>query len=244
MIRAQSLRKVFRDRKKRDVVAVDDLSFEARSGEVFGLLGPNGAGKTTTLRILSTALKPTSGTIEVDGIDVAKDPGEVRRRIGFLSGATGLYPRLTPRESATYFGRLYGLSDAHITARVDELFERLDMKDFGDRRADTLSTGQKQKASIVRTIIHDPDVVVFDEPTSGLDVMTSRTIIALIDQCKAEGKCVIFSTHYMLEAEKLCDRLVVVHKGRVFAEGTPSTVMQQTGTEDLESAFLSLVGAA
>ena len=244
MIRAKSLRKVFKDRKKKEVVAVSDLSFEARPGEVFGLLGPNGAGKTTTLRILSTALRPTAGTIEVGGADVARQPEAVRRKIGFLSGATGLYPRLTPREIATYFGRLYGMSDQAIRGRIDVLFERLGMAAFADRRADTLSTGQKQKASIVRTIIHDPDVVVFDEPTSGLDVMTSREIIRLIDQCKQEGKCVIFSTHYMLEAEKLCDRLAVVHEGALLAEGTPAAVMERTSTEDLEAAFLSLVGVA
>lgn len=242
MIQAKSLRKVFRDRKRKEVVAVADLSFEARPGEVFGLLGPNGAGKTTTLRILSTALKPTAGTIEVDGLDVAKQAGEVRRRMGFLSGATGLYPRLTPREIATYFGRLYGMKEAEIGARVEALIDRLDMKGFADRRSDTLSTGQKQKASIARAIVHDPQVVVFDEPTSGLDVMTSREIIRLIDQCKQEGKCVIFSTHYMLEAEKLCDRLAVMHEGRLLSEGTPASVMAETGTDDLESAFLKLVG--
>jgi len=242
MIRAQSLRKVFRDKKRGDVVAVDELSFTAEPGEVFGLLGPNGAGKTTTLRILSTALKPTAGTIEVDGVDVAENPGEVRRRIGFLSGATGLYPRLTPREIATYFGRLCGMSDRRIEERCAELFDRLRMHDFADRRSDALSTGQKQKASIVRTIIHDPPIVVFDEPTTGLDVMTSREIIRLIEQCKDEGKCVVFSTHHMHEAEKLCDRLAVIHQGRCFAEGAPAEVIAQTGCDDLEDAFLKLVG--
>lgn len=244
MIQARSLRKVFRDKKRGDVVAVDDLSFACQAGEVFGLLGPNGAGKTTTLRILSTALKPTSGTLVVDGVDVAQDPGEVRRRIGFLSGSTGLYARLTPREIARYFGRLYGLKDDVIARRTDELFARLDMNDFADRRADTLSTGQKQKASIVRTIIHDPAIVVFDEPTSGLDIMTSREIIRLIKQCRDEGKCVIFSTHHMHEVEKLCDRLAVVHKGRLFAQGTLDEVRAQAGADDLEEAFLNLVEAA
>lgn len=244
MIQARSLRKVFRDKKRGDVVAVDDLSFACQAGEVFGLLGPNGAGKTTTLRILSTALKPTSGTLVVDGVDVAQDPGEVRRRIGFLSGSTGLYARLTPREIARYFGRLYGLKDDAIARRTDELFARLDMNDFADRRADTLSTGQKQKASIVRTIIHDPAIVVFDEPTSGLDIMTSREIIRLIKQCRDEGKCVIFSTHHMHEVEKLCDRLAVVHKGRLFAQGTLDEVRAQAGADDLEEAFLNLVEAA
>jgi len=239
-----SLRKRFKRRKKREVVAVDGLSFHARAGEVFGLLGPNGAGKTTTLRILSTALKPTAGTIEVGGVDVAAQPQVVRRRTGFLSGATGLYPRLTPREIATYFGRLYGMSEPAIEQRIEALFARLGMGDFADRRADTLSTGQKQKASIVRTIIHDPDVVVFDEPTTGLDIMTAREILRLILQCREEGKCVIFSTHNMLEAEKLCDRLAVVDQGRLLAEGTPAEVMQRTGTTNLEAAFLDLLGVA
>jgi sodium transport system ATP-binding protein len=241
MIEARSLRKVFRDKKRGDVVAVDDLSFRCQAGEVFGLLGPNGAGKTTTLRILSTALKPSAGTIEVDGVDVARNPAEVRRRIGFLSGNTGLYSRLTPREIIAYFGRLYGMSEDRLRRRTDELVERLGMADFADRRADTLSTGQKQKASIARTVVHEPPIVVFDEPTSGLDVMTSREIIRLIRQCRDDGRCVVFSTHHMAEAEKLCDRLAVIHKGRLFATGTPAEVMAETGTEDLEAAFLKLV---
>ena len=242
MIEARSLRKVFAAGKKNEVVAVDDLSFECRAGEVFGLLGPNGAGKTTTLRVLSTALKPTAGTIVVNGIDVAREPGEVRRRIGFLSGSTGLYQRLTPREITTYFGRLYGMTDDLIAERSAALFARLKMKDFVDRRADNLSTGQRQKASIARTMIHDPPIVVFDEPTSGLDVMTSREIIRLIHQCREDGKCVVFSTHYMEEAQRLCDRLAVVHRGRLFASGTPAEVVTSTGTDDLEEAFLKLVG--
>ena len=241
MIEARSLRKVFRDKKRGDVVAVDDVSFRCQAGEVFGLLGPNGAGKTTTLRILSTALKPSAGTIEVDGVDVARNPAEVRRRIGFLSGNTGLYGRLTPREIIAYFGRLYGMSEDRLRRRIDELVERLGMTDFADRRADTLSTGQKQKASIARTVVHEPPIVVFDEPTSGLDVMTSREIIRLIQQCKEDGRCVVFSTHFMGEAEKLCDRLAVIHKGRLFATGSPAEVMAETGTDDLEAAFLKLV---
>ncbi len=244
MIEAVELRKVFRVRKGIEVSALDGISFACGRGEVYGLLGPNGAGKTTTLRILSTALVPTSGRLSVDGLDVVREPGQVRRRIGFLSGSTALYPRLTPREIATYFGRLYGLSDELIEQRCEALFERLDMRDFADRKTDTLSTGQKQKASIVRTVIHDPPIVVFDEPTSGLDVMTSREIIRLVRQCRDEDKCVVFSTHHMGEAERLCDRLAIVHKGRVFAHGTPAEVMATTGADDLEGAFLRLVGVA
>jgi sodium transport system ATP-binding protein len=244
MIEARNLTKTFKDKERGEVVAVDDLSFSCTRGEVFGLLGPNGAGKTTTLRILSTALKPTSGTIMVDGVDVAKDPGEVRRRIGFLSGSTGLYPRLTPREIATYFGRLYGMADVDIERRISILFKRLDMESFADRRADVLSTGQKQKASIVRTIIHEPPIVVFDEPTSGLDVMTSREIIRLIHECRDEGRCVLFSTHHMGEANRLCDRIAVVHRGRLIAEGPPEEVRQRSGAQDLEEAFLALIEGA
>ncbi len=244
MIEVVDLRKVFRDKQEGDVRAVDGVSFQSQTGEVFGLLGPNGAGKTTTLRILSTALKPSSGTILVDGIDVAERPGEVRRRIGFLSGSTALYPRLTPREIVTYFARLYGLDDETIEERTEELFTRLGMLDFADRKTDTLSTGQKQKASIARTVIHDPPIVVFDEPTSGLDVMTSREIIKLVRQCREEGKCVVFSTHHMGEAERLCDRIAVIHRGRIFADGTPAELMAGTNSDDLESAFLRLIGEA
>jgi sodium transport system ATP-binding protein len=247
MIEVRSLRKVFpangnhTGSKNGQVVAVDDLSFACDRGEVFGLLGPNGAGKTTTLRILSTALRPTSGTIVVDGVDIVNDPSEVRRRIGFLSGSTGLYGRLTPREVATYFGRLYGLDDETISRRCDRLFERLGMIGFADRRCDTLSTGQKQKASIARTILHEPPIVVFDEPTSGLDVMTSREIIRLIEDCRSDSRCVVFSTHLMAEASKLCDRLVVIHEGRLLAAGTSDEILRRTGADDLEDAFLELV---
>jgi sodium transport system ATP-binding protein len=247
MIEVSSLRKIFPASRAHassnngHVVAVDELSFACERGEVFGLLGPNGAGKTTTLRILSTALRPTSGTIVVDGVDIVDDPSEVRRRMGFLSGSTGLYGRLTPREVATYFGRLYGLDDGTIARRCDGLFERLAMTAFADRRCDTLSTGQKQKASIVRTILHEPPIVVFDEPTSGLDVMTSREIVRLIEDCRSEGRCVVFSTHVMAEASKLCDRLVVIHQGRLLAAGTADEILRQTGADDLEEAFLELV---
>ena len=244
MIQVDDLKKVFKRRGSDEVVAVDGVSFAAQGGEVFGLLGPNGAGKTTTLRVLSTALRPSAGTITVDGFGVDEQPGEVRRRIGFLSGTTGLYPRLTPREIVTYFARLNGLSRAHARDRIEELFSRLDMEEFADRRVDALSTGQKQKASIARAIVHDPPVVVFDEPTSGLDVMTSREIIKLVRQCREQGRCVIFSTHFMGEAERLCDRLAVMHRGRIFAEGKPAELLRSTGTDNLEAAFLELIGEA
>jgi len=223
------------------VRAVDGISFSCRKGEIFGILGPNGAGKTTTLRILSTSLQATGGSVSVGGHDAAAAPHEVRRRLGFLSGATGLYGRLTAREMVTYFGRLSDMSDEAIRARVAALFPLLAMEAFADRRCDELSTGQKQKVSIARTIVHDPPVVLFDEPTSGLDVLTSRTIVDFIRRCKDEGKCVIFSTHIMSEARRLCDRIVLVHKGRIFAEGSPAELCARAGTDDLEDAFIKIV---
>jgi sodium transport system ATP-binding protein len=242
MIQAKDLTKTFKDRKRGTVRAVDGVSFECKAGEVFGLLGPNGAGKTTTLRMLSTALKPTSGTATIDGVDVSKEPEKVRSRIGFLSGNTGLYGRLTAREMVTYFGTLYGMSKESIKQRADRLFEMLDMQSFADGRNDKLSTGMKQKVSIARSVIHDPPVMVFDEPTTGLDVMSSRTIVQFIKQCKDDGKCVIFSTHIMSEAMRLCDRVTIIHNGRIFANGTPGQLLETTGTTNLEDAFIKIVG--
>ncbi|MBD3381216.1 MAG: ATP-binding cassette domain-containing protein [candidate division Zixibacteria bacterium] len=241
MIEAQNLAKVFKDKKRGEVRAVDDVSFNCNDGEVFGLLGPNGAGKTTTLRMLSTAIKPTSGKALVDGIDVTKNPREVRTRIGFLSGNTGLYARLTAREMVAYFGSLYGLSKAEIKTRIDKLFTLLDMHDFADSRNEKLSTGMKQKVSIARSVLHDPPVMVFDEPTSGLDVMSSRSIVDFIRQCREDGKCVIFSTHIMSEATRLCDRIAVIHKGRLYFQGTADEMLKQTGQDNLEDAFMKIV---
>jgi len=225
------------------VEALAGVTFSCKSGEVYGLLGPNGAGKTTTLRILSTAIRPTSGSATVDGVDVVSNPDEVRRRIGFLSGTTGLYGRLTAREMIRYFGRLYGMTDEAIDRRCGELFETLGMREFADRRCDKLSTGMKQKVGIARTIVHDPRVAIFDEPTAGLDVVTSRSIVDLIARCRAEGKCVILSTHNMAEARKLCDRIGIIHQGRLHAEGTAEELLRQAGVADLEEAFLKITGA-
>jgi sodium transport system ATP-binding protein len=225
------------------VVALDRVSFQVRPGEVYGLLGPNGAGKTTALRILSTAIRPTSGTAAIDGVDVTRDPDGARRRLGFLSGTTGLYGRLTARETLRYFGRLYGMSEEAIDARSAELFRLLGMEEFADRRCDKLSTGMKQKVNIARTILHNPPVVVFDEPTTGLDVITSRAIVELIRGCRERGKSVILSTHNMDEARRLCDRIGVIHRGRLYADGTAEEIQARTGAPDLEEAFLRLVGS-
>lgn len=242
MIRTQGLTKTFHDSQRNEIRAVDSVSFSSEPGFVYGLLGPNGAGKTTTLRILSTALLPTSGTALVNGVDVTQDPQKVRSQIGFLSGTTGLYGRLSPREMVTYFGKLYGISGSEIDQRIEEIFDMLDMKQFADTRNDNLSTGMKQKASIARSVVHDPPVMIFDEPTTGLDVMSSRTIVKFIRHCADQGKTVIFSTHIMSEAMRLCDRIGIIHRGKLYVEGTPGELLSKTGTNNLEDAFVKIVG--
>jgi len=242
MIEAKNLVKTFKDKKRGQVRAVDDISFTCSDGEVFGLLGPNGAGKTTTLRMLSTAIKPSSGSALIDSCDVASDAERVRQRIGFLSGNTGLYGRLTAREMVTYFGELYQMKKSDIKSRIDDLFTLLEMNDFADARNDKLSTGMKQKVSIARSVLHDPPVMVFDEPTSGLDVMSSRTIVKFIRQCRDNGKCVIFSTHIMSEATRLCDKIAIIHKGKIYFEGTVPEIIEKTGESNLEDAFIKIVG--
>ena len=239
MIEARSLSKIFPDRTK-PVVAVDAVSFTCPPGQIYGLLGANGAGKTTTLRLLATMLRPTSGTATIGGHDVTRDPEKARRCLGFLSTATALYARLSAIEMVQYFGRLHGLEDSAINQRADELFARLDMNEFRDRRCEKLSTGQKQKVSIARTLIHDPPVMIFDEPTNGLDVMSARTIVGFVRDCRAAGKSVIYSTHIMSEADKLCDRIGVIHAGRLLAEGTPEEIKAAHGG-DLEDAFVAVV---
>lgn len=222
--------------------AVQDLNFESVAGEILGLLGMNGAGKTTTLRMLATAIKPSGGTALLDGVDITENPIEVRKRIGFLSGSTGLYGRLTAAEMVAYYGKLNGISGDLLESRMNELFSMLEMESFRDKRCDNLSTGMKQKVSIARTLIHDPQVIFFDEPTSGLDVLSSRTIVNFIKSCREKGKTVIFSTHFMSEVRRLCDRVVLIHHGKVYFTGTVDEMKSQTGEEDLEEAFLKLVG--
>lgn len=241
MIETQALTKVFPS-KKGAIQAVDHVSFQCRPGHIFGLLGANGAGKTTTMRLLATILQPTSGTALVGGYDVCREPERVRSVVGFLSTATALYGRLTAREMIEYFGRLNGMNGNNLDARVNELIGRLGIAEFADRRCDKLSTGMKQKVSIARTIVHDPPVMIFDEPTVGLDVMTARTIIDFIRECRDMGRTVIFSTHVMSEAEKLCDTIAVVHSGRILASGTLEQLRATHGLTDLEDIFIKLVG--
>ena len=224
------------------VVAVDNLSFEIHTGEIFGLLGSNGAGKTTTLRMISTVLKPTSGEITVGGFDTLTQSDEVRRRIGFLSGNTGLYKRLKAWEMVAYFGQLYGMDDEILSRRIDELFAMLQLEEFRDVQCDALSSGNRQKVSIARTIVHDPPILVFDEPTANLDPLVARTLLNFIIGLKDEGKTIVFSTHIMTEAERLCARIAIIHRGRLLEIGTIPEILERTGQKSLENAFFVLAG--
>jgi sodium transport system ATP-binding protein len=241
MIETRGLTKIFHDKKRGQIKAVDNVTFTCKPGQIYGLLGANGAGKTTTLRMLATILEPSDGTAIVAGHDVLDSPQQVRANVGFLSTATALYPRLTSQEMVEYFGRLNGLDEPTLKKRLDDIFNRLDMNSFRDRRCDKLSTGMKQKTSIARTLIHDPQVMIFDEPTSGLDVMTARTIIEFIRECRQRGKTVIFSTHVMSEVEKLCDTIGIIQSGRLLAEGSLASLRDRYENQDLEEIFVQVV---
>jgi sodium transport system ATP-binding protein len=241
MIETHQLGKRFRDSTGGEVRAVQDVSFRCVPGQIYGLLGANGAGKTTTLRMLATILAPTEGSATVAGFDVESHPDQVRRNIGFLSAATALYARLTAEEMVQYFGRLHGLDEALLRRRIDDIFERLGMNEFRRRRCDALSTGMKQKISIARTLVHDPPVMIFDEPTGGLDVMAARTILDFIRECRDRGKTVVFSTHVMSEAERLCDTIGIIHQGRLLVEATLSELQTRYAQQDLEDIFLAVV---
>src|SRR5438105_6008854 len=241
MIEARGLSKRFQDKKRGEIRAVEKVSFTCQPGKIYGLLGANGAGKTTTLRMLATILEPTDGTAIVCGYDVVEQPEKVRASVGFLSTATALYPRLTAQELVEYFGRLNGLDEPTLKKRVDDIFDRLDMNSFRDRRCDKLSTGMKQKTSIARTLVHDPPVMIFQDPTTGLDVMTARAIITFISDCRDHGKTVIFSTHIMSEVEKLCDTLGIIQSGKLLAEGTLAELRDKYSEHDLEEIFIKVV---
>ncbi len=241
MIESRGSTKLFKDKKRGEIRAVDNVSFVCKPGQIYGLLGANGAGKTTTLRMLATILEPSDGTAVVCGNDVIESPQKVRACVGFLSAATALYPRLTSQEMVEYFGRLNGLDEATLKKRVDDIFARLDMNSFRDRRCDKLSTGMKQKTSIARTLIHDPQVMIFDEPTLGLDIMTARTIIDFIRECRQRGKTVIFSTHVMSEVEKLCDIIGIIQSGKLLAEGSLAELRDRYHENDLEEIFVKIV---
>jgi sodium transport system ATP-binding protein len=238
MIEVRNLHKQFGS-----VVAVDDVSFAAADGVVTGLLGPNGAGKTTTLRMLTTLIAPDRGSALIDGQDVAADPLEARRRIGVLPDARGLYPRLTAREHVRYAGELHGLGREALRQRTDELLELLDMRGIADRRVEGFSHGERVKVALARALVHGPRNVMLDEPTNGLDVMSTRAVRDLIRRLRDQGKCVLFSSHVMQEVSALCDRIVVIARGRVVAEGTPEEIKARAGKDNLEEAFVSVIGS-
>ncbi|WP_375768376.1 ATP-binding cassette domain-containing protein [Archangium gephyra] len=225
------------------VTAVEDVSFRAEDGVVTGLLGPNGAGKTTTLRMLYTLIRPDKGSAKVDGLEVATQALEVRRCIGVLPDARGLYPRLTAREHIHYAGELHGLSGSALDKRIGELVELLDMKEIEHRRTEGFSQGERMKVALARALVHGPRNVLLDEPTNGLDVMSTRAVRTLIRRLREQGHCVVFSSHVMQEVAALCDRIVVVARGRVVAEGTPDELRARTGKDSLEEAFVTVIGS-
>lgn len=227
--------------KDKIALAVDNVSFTCQKGRVFSLLGPNGAGKTTTMRMLSTIFKPTSGSIKIAGIDAIHQAQEARRKIGFLTGSTGLYARLTPDELIDYFAALYKVSKEDCENRKEHLYNLLGMHEFRGKQIGKLSTGMKQKVSICRTMIHDPEVVVFDEPTSGLDVITAENIIQLIRDCKDQGKTVIFSSHIMSEVDLLCDDMAIIHKGKLLYSGTMDDFRSTMQADNLTAEFIRIV---
>lgn len=238
MIKIEKLTKQFGN-----TIAVNDISFEVNDGEIFGLLGENGAGKTTTMRMLATMLKPTSGTAKINGYDIVEQPSEVRKHVGILfGGEAGLYDRLTARENIAYFAELSGMETHKINQRIDQLAEILEMKDFIDKRVGKFSKGMKQKVTIARSIVHNPDVMLLDEPSIGLDVSTTRMLHDFIKNCKEEGKSVIYSSHIMSEIEKLCDRVAIIHKGVLITVCSITDLKIKYQSQNLEEIFLKLVG--
>jgi sodium transport system ATP-binding protein len=241
MIHVENLTKEYDDLRRGTFTALAGISFEALPGQIYGLLGPNGAGKTTALRILGTMLRPTSGTVTVSGFDVLTQPASVRRRIGFLSANTRVYDRMTAWEMVEYFGRLYGLPDDELRPRMEAIFTRLQMHDIRDLLGAKMSTGMKQKVSIARAIVHDPPVLIFDEATAGLDVLVARALLQTVQELRDHGKCIVFSTHIMREVEKLCDRVAIVHRGHLLAEGTLDELRDDYQEPDLEELFFRLI---
>jgi sodium transport system ATP-binding protein len=241
MIHVRQLTKSYSDLRRGPFVALAGISFDALPGQVYGLLGPNGAGKTTALRILSTVLQPTQGTATVNQFDVLTQPSLVRRQIGFVSTNTAVYDRMTAWEMVEHFGRLHGIEPQRLRQRMEELFARLQMNEFRDVLGAKLSTGMKQKVSIARAIVHDPPVLIFDEATAGLDVLVARALLTAVAELRDQGKCIVFSTHIMREAERLCDRLAILHRGHILAEGSLEHLRSEHGESDLEELFFRLI---
>jgi sodium transport system ATP-binding protein len=241
MIDVRSLTKAYSDLLRGEVLALSGVTFSAKAGQIYGLLGPNGAGKTTALRILSTVLQPTSGTAVVGGFDCVTQPEMVRHQIGFDSANTAVYDRMTAWEMVSYFGRLYGMAEDELRERMELLFEQFQMQEIRDLLGAKMSTGMKQKVSIARAIVHDPPVLIFDEATTGLDVLVARALLDAVAGLRDQGKCILFSTHIMREAERLCDRIAIMHKGHILAEGTLEQLRDQHEERDLEELFFQLI---
>ena len=241
MIHVRQLTKHYADLKRGKFVALGGVSFDAQPGQIYGLLGPNGAGKTTVLRILSTVLRPSSGTAGVNGFDVVTQPSLVRHQIGYMSASTAIYDRMTAWEMVEYFGRLFGLDKTQLRDRMEELFKRLQMQEIRDLLGSKMSTGMRQKVSIARALVHDPPVLIFDEATAGLDVLVARALLKTVAELRDNGKCIIFSTHIMREVEKLCDRIAIMHRGHILAEGSLAELQQQHQEGDLEELFFQLI---
>ena len=241
MIHVRQLTKAYADLRRGQYVALAGLSFDAHPGQIYGLLGPNGAGKTTALRILSTMLRPTSGTVTVAGFDVTTQPAQVRHHIGFVSANTAVYDRMTAWEMVEYFGGLYGLPRDLLRERMESLFARLKMNEIRDVLGSKMSTGMKQKVSIARALVHDPPVLIFDEATVGLDVLVARALLKTVLELRDQGKCVIFSTHIMREVERLCDRIAIMHKGHILSEGSLQELVERHHEPDLEELFFRLL---
>lgn len=243
MIHVRRLTKVYKELADGDFTALAGISFDAMPGQIFGLLGPNGAGKTTALRILSTVLKPTSGTAIINGHDLVHEPEAVRRQIGFVSVNTAIYDRLTAWEMVRLFGQLNGMSEESLTLRMEHLFERFQMNNLRNTLGSKMSTGMKQKVSIARALIHDPPVLVFDEATSGLDILVAREVLRTIEQLRDMGKCILYSSHIMTEVKRLCDRIAILNRGRILAQGTLEELIEQSGQHDVEELFYQHIAA-
>lgn len=241
MIDVRDLTKAYPDLRRGALVALAGVSFQARPGEVYGILGPNGAGKTSILRILSTVLRPSGGQARVAGYDVLTQPAMVRRQIGFVSASTAVYDRMTAWEMVEYFGRLHGLPEDLLRGRMEDLFDRLQMREIRDVLGAKMSTGMRQKVSIARALVHDPPVLIFDEATSGLDVLVARALLKTIAELRGQGKCILFSTHILREAERICDRLAILYRGQILAEGTLAELRAEYQQQDLEELFFQLL---
>ncbi len=241
MIVVENVTKKF-THKNKTINVLNGISLECDKNQVFGLLGPNGAGKTTLLRILATIMKPTSGRVTIDGFDSVKEYEEIRKRIGYLSSETGIYDRFTPREILRFFGQISGMAKEHLDTRINRVLEEMDIEDYADRRIDRFSTGMRQKVSIARSLIHDPQIIIFDEPTNGLDVMARKIVKNSILKLKQMGKCVILSTHLMNDVDELCDKIGIIHKGQMLSYGSTEEIKNQFNAERIEDVFFTIIG--